>query len=182
MNCRQSEETYAKIWNIEDSEMWKNKGIRKGVWYLSTSLDENAQLWILVPWMHGGAFGVLCISGKDLGEDVGAPWLQYKCRFHRNKPTDRDCMETEGEDIGDTAELISSKFTERRMVFQNFRSDAEGMTFWESLWKVFVKIDVRRWTVLAEHPDWIYSQKVSRQRRYIKTYWGIPWESLTLVS
>ena len=114
MNVQQSADTYALIWNIKDSEMCTKGGCTKAGWYVSTCLGEDAQVWILVPWMYKSQFGVLCITGKDL-TDNGTPWLEYKCRFHGQGVKDRSCMETEGEDIGDIAMLFPIKFRERGM-------------------------------------------------------------------
>ena len=181
MDGKQSAETYALIWNIKDSEMCTKGGCTKAGWYISTCLGEDAQVWILMPWMYQRQFGTLCITGNNL-TDNGTPWLEYKCRFHGQGVKDRSCMETEGEDIGDIAMLFSIKFRERGMNFETFLHDARRMTYWESLWKVLLVMNIRRWTVLAEHPDWIknHSNWGKVYQRYVKTYWGAPAEAESL--
>ena len=88
-------------------------------------------------------------------------------------------MESEGEDIGDITMVLRLEFGKRGIDFEKFLNDARKMTYWESLWKVFLIINIRRWTVLAEHPDWINSHSSWGKvyQRYVKTYWGVPEEA-----
>ena len=109
MDGKQSAETYALIWNIKDSEMCTKGGCTKAGWYISTCLGEDAQVWILVPWMYERQVGTLCLTGNNL-TDNGTPWLEYKCRFHRQGQDDKRCMDAEGINIGCLTSVLSQKF------------------------------------------------------------------------